>query len=520
MTQSKIYLTILGVLFAGFAIVFDTFPRSEYSVLEKRELAHFPQLTAEKYWSGVYADSISSWFSDTEPFRDWIMELSMTEKDWLALKVGGDENVTFHASTDADPEMEADAELEPDFDADAIADYENNQTANDKAKVSAAGIIVVGTGDRARALMAFGGSPKGGVGYAETCNKYKQAFPDVNVYCMVVPSAAAFYTPEKAKGFTRDQLPVLKNIWAHLEGVKPVDIYTPLGEHADEDIYLRTDHHWSPLGAYYAARKLCEVAGVPFKDLSHYEKKVVHGFVGSMYGYSKDIAIKNAPEDFVYYVPKGIEYTTTYTIYTINENYQVTGEGKPHQGQFFCHFKDGSSSAYCTFMGGDTKLTVVRTGTKNGRRLIILKDSYGNALPGYLFYSFEEIHVIDARYFTKNMKNYVHDNHITDIVFANNIFKAYGGTYKAYLRFLEMRGGAYAAPTPRAASDESKPQPTEDSDVTAEPAGNESTRTEAAETTPATPAEAAAPVKEEAAKAETTKTEASKAEATKVEAAE
>lgn len=475
MTQSKIYLTIMGLLFVGFVVVFDTFPRSEYSELEKRELATFPEFSADKYWSGEYADSISAWFSDTEPFRDFIMEISMTEKNWLALKLDGEENVTFHASADGDPEMDAEEELDPEFDPEAIADYENNQTADDKAKVANHGIIIVGTGDKARALMAFGGGPKGGVGYAETCNKYKEVFPNVNVYCMVVPSAAAFYTPEKAKGFTKEQLPVLKNIWAHLApGVKAVDIFTTLGAHASEDIYLRTDHHWSPLGAFYAAQKFCEVAGVPFKDLNSYERKVVHGFVGTMYGYSKDISIKNAPEDFVYYEPKGIEYNTTYTVYTINKNYQVTGEGKPHQGNYFCHFKDGSSGAYCTFMGGDTKLTVVRTGTKNGRRLIILKDSYGNALPGYLFYSFEEIHVIDARYFTKNMKSYVRDNNITDILFANNIFKAYGGTYKSYIRFLEMGNGSYAPATPSDTKASSKPEPVEAKSapepVTAEPA--------------------------------------------------
>lgn len=504
MTQSKIYLIIMSLLFVGFVVVFDTFPRSKYSELEKRELATFPAFTSERYWSGEFTDSLSAWFSDTEPFRDWIMEISMTEKNWLSLKIGGDENITFHASTDADPEMDEEAELDPEFDPEAIADYENNQTANDKAKVANHGIIIVGSGEKARALMAFGGGPKGGVGYAETCNKYKQTFPNVNVYCMVVPSAAAFYTPEKAKGFTREQLPVLKNIWAHLDGVKPVDIYSALGDHADEDIYLRTDHHWSPLGAYYAAQKLCEVAGVPFKDLSSYERKVVHGFVGTMYGYSKDIAIKNAPEDFVYYVPQNIQYTTTYTTYTINSNYQVTGEGKPHEGKFFCHFKDGSSSAYCTFMGGDTKLTVVRTATKNNRRLIILKDSYGNALPGYLFYSFEEIHVIDARYFTKNMKNYVRDNKITDIVFANNIFKAYGGTYKAYLRFLEMGDGVHAAPTPKAAS-----QPT------SVPEGI----IEQPQSTDVTPAEQT-PVEQTATEAKPTETKTTETKTTESEATE
>ena len=67
----------------------------------------------------------------------------------------------------------------------------------------------------------------------------------------------------------------------------------------------------------------------------------------------------------------------------------------------------------------------VRTGMKNHRRLMILKDSFGNAIPGYLFYSFEEIHVVDYRYFGRNMKKYVEENKITDILFANNIFNAY-----------------------------------------------------------------------------------------------
>jgi hypothetical protein len=184
------------------------------------------------------------------------------------------------------------------------------------------------------------------------------------------------------------------------------------------------------------------VAEVPFRPLSDYERKVVHGYVGSMYGYSQDIAIKKAPEDFVYYVPKGVSYTTTYTNYTIDEDYHVTGMGRPYKGVFFYRFKNGSGGAYCTFMGSDTKITCVRTSTQNGRRLLILKDSFGNALPGYLFYSFEEVHVIDSRYFTKNMVDYVYENGITDILFANNIFKAYSShTYSNYLRFLTQTGG-------------------------------------------------------------------------------
>lgn len=88
-------------------------------------------------------------------------------------------------------------------------------------------------------------------------------------------------------------------------------------------------------------------------------------------------------------------------------------------------------------MGGDSNQTSVRTSTPGGRRVLILKDSFGNALPGYLFFSFEEIHIVDNRYFTKNMSRYVREHRITDILFANNVFSAYNPNIgKKYIGFL------------------------------------------------------------------------------------
>ena len=453
MNRDKIYLTLVTVLFATFAIVFDTFPRTRYSELEKREPLSFPVFSSDSLWSGAFAEGVGAWFSDSQPFRDDFMTFSMMVKDWATLKLD-DDNVTFHASTDGMEdfvEVDIPEKEETDGDERNPEEYVNRLTANEKAKVANAGIVIIGKGENVRALMCFGGSAKAGTSYARACNRYKQAFPDVNVYCMVVPSAAAFYMPEKVSKMSRDQSATIRNIYNNLDSaVQAVDIYTVLGEHAGEDIYLRTDHHWSPLGAYYAARKFAEVADVPFHDLDeegYYSTDTVHRFVGTMYGYSQDIAVKNAPEDFIYYMPLKAEYETTFQNYTIDENYQITSVGRSHKEPYFKRFKDGSSMAYSTFMGGDTKLTQVRTGVGNGRRLVILKDSYGNALPGYLFYSFEEIHVVDGRYFTHNMKQYVQDNRITDILFANNIFQACGGRYRAYEFFLTMPEGSTDNPS-------------------------------------------------------------------------
>ena len=443
--SNKLYIAIVATAYAILAIVFDTFPRSVVSELEKRELKTFPPFSWGELVSGNYAQELSSWFSDSEPYRELFMAFSMQLKDYMRIHAS-EENITFHAATDEEMQQatEGDQQSEP-VDVEAIENrsvdaYQNKLTANANAKIAHAGIIVIGTGENTRALMAYGGQANGGVPYANVANKYKEMLgAGVNVYCMVIPTAIEFYCPDQVRSRTKDQRATINNIFAHLsDSVKAIDIYTTLGEHAAEDIYLRTDHHWAPLGAYYAARRFAKIAHLPFRDLSAYDRKVVHGYVGSMYGYSKDIAVKNAPEDFVYYEPNDVEYTTTYTNYSIDANYHVTGEGRPIQGTFFFHYKDGSSAAYCTFMGGDAKITKVQTNTKNHRRVVILKDSFGNAIPGYLFYSFEEVHVVDFRYFTRNIIDYIHENQITDVLFANNIFQAYAGASSAYERFLHQ----------------------------------------------------------------------------------
>lgn len=454
--HNKIYITIVVVVYTVVATVFLVFPRSTYSELEKRELAQMPEFSTSKLRDNSYPKELAAWFSDSEPYRDQLMATSMWVRDKLRLSLGDDEAISFHASDSG-----SDEPAPPPADADAaeIAAYQNRINADANAKIANKGIIVVGKAPVARALMAYGGK-KGGEKTAEALNRYHSEL-GVNVYAMVIPLATEFYLPDKARGASSPQLPTIQNIYAHLApGVKGVNAYSALASHVGEDIYLRTDHHWAPLGAYYAAEQLAKSAGVPFKPLSSYERKVVHGFVGSMYGYSKDIAIKNSPEDFVYHTPKGLNYVTTYINYKVNGDYRVTSESRPQTGQYFYHYKDGSSGAYCTFMDSDMKITQVKTGSHTGRKLMIIKDSYGNAVPGYMFYSFDEVHVIDFRYFNKNMRKYVRDHGITDICLVVNIYNAYSPrTGQKLLQYLGQGDGTLAAPTPAKPTHEQASKP-------------------------------------------------------------
>jgi len=318
--------------------------------------------------------------------------------------------------------------------------YDNPAAAGMCARKSPTGIIIAGRGDSVRALEPFCGVPGACRHYSDAVNLYDTTFGDsVRIYCMVIPTAVEYYCPDTARAWTKEELPVINSIYGHLsDRVCAVDVHTVLGRHVHEDIYARTDHHWLPLGAYYAAEEFARVAGVPFLPLGSYDRHAVGRFVGTMYRFSKDISVRRAPEEFVYYTPRGVEYTATAIAYTLDRRRRrVVSETAPEEKPFFRTYADGSSAAYCTFMGGDTNLTAVRTSVRNGRRLLILKDSFGNALPGYLFHSFEEIHVADCRYFTKNMTAYVRDNAITDILFANNIGHACSSrTSTSYCRYL------------------------------------------------------------------------------------
>ena len=71
-------------------------------------------------------------------------------------------------------------------------------------------------------------------------------------------------------------------------------------------------------------------------------------------------------------------------------------------------------------MGGDNPLTVAVTKVGNGRKLLVLKESYGNAIIPLLADHFSEIHAIDPRsYSASTIPQYIEENGITDVLFIN-----------------------------------------------------------------------------------------------------
>ena len=278
-------------------------------------------------------------------------------------------------------------------------------------------VIVDATG---RGMPIFGGGS--GTVYAQAVNAVKEKVGNqVNVFSMIVPTQGSFYMPE---GFyMASEWDCIQNVNDQLYGIIPVDAYSALAAHVDEEIYARTDHHWMQLGAYYAAEKFVKTAliDVPFTPLSDYERIDIEGYLGSLYGYSNENAtMRKNPETFTYYKAPN-DYATYYMNPQDTDFMQAT----------MFPTMDVSNS-YSTFMGGDMKVVHVETDVENRRKLLIIKDSYPNAMVPCLTGSFEDIWTVDMRYlevmehFPHSISQIVKDQGITDVLFCMDSFSAVG----------------------------------------------------------------------------------------------
>ena len=141
MKRTYTYLIIVLALYAAFTVLFTLFPRSTFSELEKRELATFPELSLDSLAKGLFTNSVSQWFSDSEPYRDKFMAMSMLFSDNTKLRIGhntAQSNIKFHAA-DSKTLSESPELIE---ESGEIDDYNNNVNADANAKVAHHGIFL------------------------------------------------------------------------------------------------------------------------------------------------------------------------------------------------------------------------------------------------------------------------------------------------------------------------------------------------------------------------------------------
>ena len=366
--------------------------RPTVSETENRDLETLPGFSLQSYLSGSFAAQLDKYFTDTVPFRDKLTEYAavlenakgIPSPQFYGVKIVNPESAEMIDALEQDTLTEPDVREEQISTADltdgtslvpaetvsptvtappttsapsvspgtetsqSAESSDDDEFVGDISDFLNNGILVDGVdmyGEKA-GIMLFGGNDKQGQRYAELISSYKRELGDgVNVYNMVVPTSVEFYLPKKYAKYSNSEKREIEFIYSKLtDGVIPVDAYSAIEAHKDEYIYFRTDHHWTDLGAYYAYTAFCNAIGqTPPALLDYTVKTKDEPFVGSLFGYTNNIILKNNPDTFTYYMTKSDFKGETYNYRTI-----TLSEANPIYHQYAT-----GSNMYGMFLGGD-----------------------------------------------------------------------------------------------------------------------------------------------------------------------
>lgn len=163
--------------------------------------------------------------------------------------------------------------------------------------------------------------------------------------------------------------------------VKPIDVTKVY--RGKPELYYSTDHHWTSRGAYLGYAAAMEAMGREIAPETAFTVTTVENFRGSTY--SRSALWLTAGE--------------TLELWQGSGNLTVTnGETEGvHPGIFYPE-RLAEADKYTVFLDGNHSVVRIQNPEKTGR-LLVLRDSYGNCLGGFLGESYGETVLIDLRYY-------------------------------------------------------------------------------------------------------------------------
>ena len=184
--------------------------------------------------------------------------------------------------------------------------------------------------------------------------------------------------------------------------VNYIDLYGAL---SGDDVFYRTDHHWSTMGAYQGYLALANAMRGSATILDHEPSLVSDSFYGTTWSSSGAGWIE--PDKMYTWVPEG------------GENGQLLvyryPEGEPIEGSLYDLSKLETKDKYSMFLGGNQPLCFIYNPEGAGN-LLVVRDSYSDSLAPFLALDYQQIHLFDPRYYNKSLKQYVADYGIDQVL--------------------------------------------------------------------------------------------------------
>lgn len=221
--------------------------------------------------------------------------------------------------------------------------------------------------------------------------------PNVQSVLDVLP--ADIHMPDADRDYDR-----ARKVLTDVNLVSPED---ELIKHKNDYIYFRTDHHWTMEGAYWGYSVLCDALGLKADHLQSYEKQSSkENFYGSLYSRAP---LSWARADHIEtYLEPGLAATVTFE----------DGSTEPTMFMTSNLYK---KDAYTYFLDGNHPDITIKSNCGTGKKALILKDSYSHCLIPFLAGQYDEIRVLDLRYFHDDVMEKIRNGKYDDVIMIYNM---------------------------------------------------------------------------------------------------
>jgi len=140
-----------------------------------------------------------------------------------------------------------------------------------------------------------------------------------------------------------------------------------------EDVFYHTDHHWTPLGAWYAVNSIMESRGYPTLPYEEYEY------------FERYIGQDKAGREDRLYLLEPLAPTHSYILKHLTESTEIDFMNREHRG--YIAYINNTRLPWRRFTGG----------FGNDRKALLISDSFGNVFLPYLLPYYSEVHMTDLR---------------------------------------------------------------------------------------------------------------------------
>lgn len=205
--------------------------------------------------------------------------------------------------------------------------------------------------------------------------------------------------PEGAPYYDGDAMVKMAN--AVMKQTKYIDVRSSLREYAKQNqVYFRTDHHWTALGAYAAYSTYCVENKMEQHTYGYFDvKRISDSFLGSMYSKILDPMAK---------------YDDLYAAANTPQA-EVVCDGEKRQGIYDVE-QLIKKDKYAYFFGGNYGEVRIKSHVDSKKKMLVVKDSFANCFVPYLMEDYGEIVMIDLRYYKKSVQKLLQEEQFDNLL--------------------------------------------------------------------------------------------------------